>query len=220
MTLLTLHPTSDRPVPALTPEMTAAAEAVVATEWLDLRQYPGAECGILMRTPAEVVTAWVLRGVEHDYWEATRQLRMARLGEGKWKEMQLDLQGRPGALVYPLDYCPEISREEVAWLKTDEGLAGLETLPCWKMTKSLADMLCLGEAEFFMECGIETVEQTLALLAVRIADLTKVRAALQAARLGLWPGTTQAEWDAHRAAERQIVATAGSGSAIPSLRPA
>ena len=217
---MTLHPTSDRPVPALTPEMTAAAEAVVATKWLALRQYAGAGCGILMLTPPEVVTTWVLRGLEHDYREATRQLRMARLGEGKWKEMKLDLQGRPGALVYPLDYCPEISPEEVASLKTDEGLWRLEDLSCCEMTKSLADMLCLGEAEFFMECGIETVEQTLALLAVRIADLTKVRQALQAARLALWPGTTLAEWDAYRAAERQSAATADSGSGATSPRPA
>jgi len=196
--------TSNRPEPVLTPEMTAAAAALakVADQWLDIRQHESAACGILIRTPAEAVTTWVLRGLEHDYRLADRHLLMARLGEGKRKEMKLDLLNKPGALVYPLDYCPEITPEEVAYLKTDEGLRDLANLPCCDMTRKLTDMLCLGEAEFFMDYGLETVEHMLSVLAEKVAALMTVRDMLQAALPETWPGTTPADWQAHHTAER------------------
>jgi hypothetical protein len=218
-TIMTVHPTSDRLVPALTPEMTAAAAAEAATEWLDLRQHPGAACAILIRTPTEAVTTWVLRGLQHDYRQADRQLLMARLGEGKWKEMKLDLLNKPGALVYPLDYCPEISPEEVAYLKTDEGLMNLATLRCCEVTRTLADMLHMDEAEFFMDFGLEWVEHMLSVLAEKVAALTTVRDMLQAALPETWPGTTPAEWEAHHTAEGKTAAVYFGSATASGLAP-
>jgi hypothetical protein len=72
-------------IPKLTPEIMEAAQALAENDWLNLRQHRDAECSILNR-PAAAVNTWVLRGLQHDFDEASRQLRIAREVEGRWKD--------------------------------------------------------------------------------------------------------------------------------------
>src|SRR5947209_827362 len=55
------------------------------------------------------------------FGEVDRELQMARLGQGRWKEMKLDLMYGDGS-VHPIDYCVEISSEGAAFLKENEGI--------------------------------------------------------------------------------------------------
>src|SRR5947199_7591095 len=54
--------------------------------------------------------------------EVDRELQTVRLGQGRWKEMKLDLMNGEAFCVHPIDYCVEISSEGAAFLKENEGV--------------------------------------------------------------------------------------------------
>jgi hypothetical protein len=117
--------------------------------------------------------------------------------------MKLDLLGKPGAVVYPIDYCPEISPEQAARLKDDDdNCLSLKNPPSFVQTFWILDDLMLrGEGEILDSFHLEEFESTLRLCAEKIASLTRIREALRRALPQTWPGTTSAEWRAFREAE-------------------
>jgi len=169
-------------LPKRTPEIAAAALIVSKSEWFRMRQDKDHNGGILVRTPESANVMWLLRGLQHDFREATRQLTIARIGEGKWKEMKADLlSAEPGARVCPLDYCPEINPEDIPIFKDEDRMDEVPDLPCFASAMEFADMLRVGEAEVVFDYDRTDVEQMLNLLAGQVADLTKVREALRLA---------------------------------------
>jgi hypothetical protein len=104
----------------LAPEIAEAAGVLARDDELVLRQQPGSKCGLLMTAPGEVLRIWLYRGIQHDLAAAERQLFKARVGEDRWRHMHLFLTSNPTERVYPLDFCPELSPEVVAFYKRED----------------------------------------------------------------------------------------------------
>src|SRR3954447_14753996 len=187
-------------MPEINPRlMSAAAKLALATpDLVELRQHEGAS-RIVITTPAQAITIWILRGLEHSYEVVTNKLMMARVGLSRWKQMQFDLLQAPGSYVMPIDYCPEMPPDLVERLKTDEEMLDLNDKSCSAVLDKLMDTLCLGAAEHFTELGLENVEFMVRDLTSRVAALVDVRESLRLARVQQWPGSTEADWKAYRA---------------------
>jgi hypothetical protein len=125
--------------------------------------------------------------------EVDLELQMVRLGQGRWKEMRLDLMCRQVSSVRPIDYCVEISPEEAAYLKENEGI-DLDQLLSSRRLYGFAKMLDLRRFELMREYTLEDVLLILDDFEARICYLTRIWDALRRAM--------RAEVQAYRAAQQ------------------
>jgi hypothetical protein len=162
----------------LAPEIAEAAEVLARDDELDLRQHPHSDCGILMTTPGEVLQIWLYRGIQHDLATAERQLIKAHLGEDRWRQMHLVLTSNPTGSLYPLDFCPELSAEVVAFYKQEDWF-DFPQAPSLDTCNVLADMLALGPTgELFDRRNLKSVNVQRQYFAKKIATLEATRKAL------------------------------------------
>jgi hypothetical protein len=124
--------------------------------------------------------------------EVDRELQMARLGQGRWKEMKLDLMYGDAFSVHPIDYCVEISSEGAAFLKENEGI-DLNRLLFSAALHAFAKMLDLHGFDLTREFTLEDVLLVLDGFEDRIRSLTRIRGALGRAMAAEYCAAQQAK---------------------------
>jgi len=110
--------------------------------------------------------------------EVERQLIKARLGQDRWRQMHLVLTSNPTGSLYPLDFCPELSAEVVAFYKQEDWF-DFPQAPSLDTCNVLADMLALGPTgEIFVQYELKRVNAQLRYFAKKIDTLEATRKAL------------------------------------------